>query len=335
MRSTSLQLTILTLVVFSFASLCSWLPGCSRSARNAPTALDPAPAAGAADGALEKGTPVEQVQEYVLKGEVRKVEKEAREVTLRHEAIPGFMEAMTMPFHIENPATLDDIRAGDQVEGKLRVVRKNGEISNYQLFDLTVTKPALARPLVLDVSGQSPVLRARPKRLEKGDPVPDFSMTGQDGKPFKLSDLRGHVVVLTFIYTRCPLPDFCPLMDRKFADLAQSIAAFPNRARQVRLLSVSFDPDHDTPAILREHARIRGAEPPLWTFTVASHEQLSRVAGPLGLIYGPGKSEIIHNLCTAVIDQEGKLARLEIGTQRNKWTSADLLKTIYSMLPSL
>ena len=271
----------------------------------------------------------------MLKGEVRKVEKDAREVTLRHEAIPGFMEAMTMPFHVENPATLEDLRPGDQVEGKLRVERKNGEISNYQLLDLTVTKPALAAPLVLDLSGKSPVLRARPKRLEKGDPVPDFTMTGQDGKPFKLSDLRGHVVVLTFIYTRCPLPDFCPLMDRKFADLAQSIAAFPDRARQVRLISVSFDPDHDTPAILREHARIRGAAPPLWTFAVASHEQLARVAGPLGLIYGPGKNEISHNLCTAVIDQEGKLARLEIGTQRNKWTSADLLKTIYSMLPSL
>ena len=167
---------------------------------------EPAPAAGTTAGTVGKRAPVEEVQEYVLKGEVRKVEKEAREVTLRHEAIPGFMEAMTMPFHVENPATLEDLRPGDQVEGKLRVERKNGEISDYQLLDLTVTKPALAAPLVLDLSGKSPVLRARPKRLEKGDPVPDFTMTGQDGKPFKLSDLRGHVVVLTFIYTRCPLP---------------------------------------------------------------------------------------------------------------------------------
>jgi protein SCO1/2 len=245
------------------------------------------------------------------------------------------MEAMTMPFHVEDPRALEDLRPGDQVEGKLRVERKNGEVSNYQLLDLAVTKPALAAPLVLDLSGKSPVLRARPKQLEKGDPVPDFTMTGQDGKSFKLSDLRGHVVLLTFIYTRCPLPDFCPLMDRKFADLAQSIAAFPDRARQVRLISISFDPEHDTPAVLREHARNRGAAPPLWTFAVASHDQLTRVAGPLGLIYGSIKNEISHNLCTAVIDQEGKLARLEIGTQRNKWTSADLLKTIYSMLRSL
>ncbi len=335
MRSISLQFKVITILVISPLSVCSLISGCSSPAGNAPKTGEQAPTASAAGNEVGKRTPTEKVQEYVLKGEVRKVEKKAREVTLRHEAIPGFMEAMTMPFHVENPVTLEDLRPGDQVEGKLRVERKNGEISDYQLLDLTVTKPALAEPLVLDLSGKSPVLRARPKRLEKGDPVPDFTMTGQDGKPFKLSDLRGHVVVLTFIYTRCPLPDFCPLMDRKFADLAQSIAALPDRARQVRLLSVSFDPDHDTPAILREHARIRGASPPLWTFAVASHEQLTRVTGPLGLIYGPGKNEITHNLCTAVIDQEGKLARLEVGTQRNKWTSADLLKTLYSMLPSL
>src|SRR5262249_49769372 len=106
------------------------------------------------------------------------------------------------------------------------------------------------------------------------------------------------------------------------------------RARAVRLLSVSFDPDHDTPEILRKHSQMRGGTPPLWTFAVASHVELARITTPLGLIYGPGKNEIIHNLCTAVIDPEGRLARLEVGTQRNKWSSADLLKSIDSLIPS-
>ena len=207
-----------------------------------------------------------ETKEYKLVGEVRKVEKESREVTIRHEAIPGFMAAMTMPFHVDDQAILDDLRAGDQVEGKLQVEQENGETRNYRLVDLAVSKPALAAPLVLDLSGKTPRLRVQPKRLEPGEPVPDFTMTGQDGKTFKLSDLRGHVVVLTFIYTRCPLPDFCPLMDRKFADLAQTVATFPRRAEAIRLLSVSFDPEHDTPEILRKHARIRGGTPPLWTF---------------------------------------------------------------------
>jgi protein SCO1/2 len=265
---------------------------------------------------------------------VRKVQKEAREVMIRHEAIPGFMEAMTMPFRLEDPALLDDLKPGDRVEGKLRVEFEDGQTKDYQLKDLAVTKPALAAPMVLDLGGGAARLRPGPQRLEPGEVVPDFAMTDQDGRALRLSDLRGHVVALTFIYTRCPLPDFCPMMDRKFADLARSIEAFPERAKQIRLLSISFDPDHDTPEVLRKHAQIRGGAAPLWTFAVASHEELARVMGPLGLIYGPGKGEILHNLCTAVIDPAGRLARLEVGSQSNKWSSADLLKTIYSHIPS-
>jgi protein SCO1/2 len=158
-------------------------------------------------------------------------------------------------------------------------------------------------------------------------------MTTQDGKALKLSDLRGEVVVLTFIYTRCPLPDFCPLMDRKFAELAGKIAASPQRAERVRLLSVSFDPEHDTPEVLEKHARVQGASPPLWTFAVASHAELARVAAPLGLMYGPSETEIIHNLSTAVIDPEGRLARLEIGTAARSWSASDLLKQVVSLIP--
>jgi protein SCO1 len=306
--------------------------GCSRSDRQRTEATE----AGARAPADRASKPVEsaEVKEYVLKGEIRKVEKEAGEVVIRHEAIPGFMAAMTMPFRLEDQALLEELKPGDEVEGKLRVELENGQTKDYRLINIAVTRPALAAPMVLDLAGGTPRLRPKPKRLEPGDPVPDFAMTGQDGKPIRLSDLRGHVVALTFIYTRCPLPDFCPLMDRKFADLARSIEVFPQRAEKIRLISVSFDPDHDTPEVLRKHAQIRGGTPPLWTFAVASHEELSRIIGALGLIYGPGKNEIIHNLCTAIIDPQGKLVRLEVGTQSNKWSSADLLKTIYSQIPA-
>src|SRR5262249_51266846 len=128
-----------------------------------------------------------------------------------------------------------------------------------------------------------------------------------------LADLRGQVVVLTFIYTRCPLPNFCPMQDQKFARLASLLGATRERAGAVRLLSVSFDPEHDTPEVLAGHARIKGAKPPLWTFAVATHEELRKVAEPLGLTYGPTKDEVIHNLVTAVIDPAGRLVALERG----------------------
>ena len=93
-------------------------------------------------------------------------------------------------------------------------------------------------------------------------------------------------------------------------------------------------PDHDTPEVLRKHAQMRGAAPPLWTYAVASHAELAKIAAPLGLFYAPGEREIAHNLCTVVIDPDGKLARLDLGRERNNWTASDLLKTVYALLPA-
>ena len=195
-------------------------------------------------------------------------------------------------------------------------------------------KPAPSVQAAPDISKNKALVGPQHRLLAVGEPVPDFTMTNQDGQAVKLSDLRGNVVALTFIYTRCPLPDFCPLMDKKFAELAQGIALYPERARQIRLISLSFDPEHDTPDLLRKHAQVRGATPPLWSYAVASHAELAKIGVPLGLYYQPGDSEIAHNLCTAIIDPSGALARLDIGTKRNDWAIADLLKTIYSVLPT-
>jgi protein SCO1/2 len=254
-------------------------------------------------------------------------------VLIRHEAIPGFMGAMTMPFKPADPTILPTLQAGDRVEGTLRVQMRDDAVQDYQLVDLKVTEPAQPPPSALEVAQGKVRPRQQPRRLEVGEPVPDFTMTGQDGQTVRLSDLRGKVIVLTFIYTRCPLPDFCPYMDRRFSELAQHLSSFPKRAKDIRLISLSFDPEHDTPEVLRKHARIRGAAPPLWTYAVASHAELAKVAAPLGLVFGPNGTEIAHNLCTAVIDRQGKLARLEVGTQANRWEMADLLKSIHALLP--
>jgi protein SCO1 len=282
---------------------------------------------------VHKGTaaPDAGVTDYVLKGVVKRVEKEREHVTIQHEAIPGFMDAMTMRFAYKDKDSLDSLRAGDHVQGTLRVQKAWGVVQAYELLGLTVN-PAAPAPPTPDISRNKALMREQPRRLETGDPVPDFTMTGQDGHAIKLSDLRGNVVVLTFIYTRCPLPDFCPFMDKKFAELAGRIAAFPGRARQIRLISLSFDPDHDTPELLRKHAQSRGATPPLWSFAVASHAELAKIGAPLGLFYQPGASEIAHNLCTAIIDPQGRLARLQIGTESNKWDTAEFQRTIYSLL---
>jgi protein SCO1/2 len=271
---------------------------------------------------------------YKLTGVVRAVDPARPSVTIRHDEIPGFMAAMTMTFRLKDASALEDVRPGDEVEATLVVVKQGGEVSDYELNDLVVSRPAPAPAVTIHAGESGPEVSPAAAPLKPGDEVPDFEMTTQDGQKQRLIDLRGHVVALTFIYTRCPLPDFCPRMDRKFSVLADRVSAVPGREEQVRLISLSFDPEHDTPEVLRRHAALLGGRPPLWTFAVASHEELARIARPLGLLYGPGKGEIIHNLTVALIDPEGRLIRSVSGPDAGGWEPADLLKSLYSRIPT-
>lgn len=295
--------------------------GCGRSAGPDATRLAPA-----APTTAEAAPPASERHRMV--GVVRGVDAQSGVVTIRHEEMPGFMKAMTMPFDVEDRTVLEDLQVGDEVEGTLVVTGNES-----RLVDLQVTKPATAPTLSLDLRGGTPQLRVKAERLEPGQMVPDFQFTTQEGTKMSLSDLRGKVVALTFIYTRCPLPDFCPALDRKFATMADRIEARPGRSEGIRLLSISFDPEHDTPEVLRKHAEIQGARPPLWTFAVAEHVELRKVAESLGLVYGPTKDEVIHNRCVAVIAPDGTLARLEVGEAGRTWTPAELLKTVYALIP--
>lgn len=315
------------------ASLGLSLHGGCKPATTAGDAGGPAGASAGFSRGQKRAPAKIEVADYALKGVVTRTEPEKQHVRIRHEEIPNLMPAMTMRFEYKDRDLLAELRPGDEVEGTLHVVKVDGAVESWELRGLTVTKPA-PKEMVLRLSNGKAELVPAPRPLQVGDAVPDFAMTMQDGKLVKLSQLRGTVIVLTFIYTRCPLPDFCPLMDKKFSALAQAIALFPERARHIRLISLSFDPEHDTPEVLRKHALIRGATPPLWTYAVATHDELAKVAPGLGLAYGPSKDEFIHNLCTAVIDRDGKLARVDIGTEPNRRETADLLKTVYSLIPT-
>jgi protein SCO1/2 len=293
--------------------LAGSLAGCGREKPpSAPIAAKPAP--------------VRTETTYELKGEVLGLDAKNGMIRIHHEAIPEFMPAMRMSFTLKDPRELESLKVGDIVQGSLWVVREKGIVTEYALGDLAV----VSRPLTLKVEGGEASLAGLPKRLEPGEVVPDFAMTTQDGTPLKLSDLRGKVVALTFIYTRCPLPDACPLLSRKFSEVADRLSTAPGRAERMRLLSVSFDPEHDTPEVLKKYATIQGAKPPLWTFAVASHAELARVAPGLGLSYGPRSDDIMHNLTAVVIDAEGRLVKIESG---KSWTPTDLFKTIYSQIP--
>ncbi len=263
---------------------------------------------------------------FELDGVVRAVDTEKGVVSIAHEDIPDLMPPMLMDFRLEDLTLLEDVIVDDEVSGLLEVdYDDQSQITRLELVDLVVTRPAPPRPPGADpIATPSP-----PPTLEPGEAVPDLVMTSQNGEVLRLSELQGHVVVLTFIFTRCPQPEYCPLMDRKFGELAKRIARSPDRADQVRLLSVSFDPEYDTPEVLAEHAQRVGAQPPLWTFAVADHEALREVAAPLGLTYAPMTDQIVHSLSTSVIAPDGTLARLELG---NTWTPEELYGQVRQLL---
>lgn len=296
-------------LILSLIALALLASGCGPRAASGP----------AATTARSQPKP-EPIRTFKLVGKVLKVEADSGLVTIHHEAIPGYMPAMPMPFEVKDRTLLDDIQPGDQVEGTLRV-----EPADSYLTDLSVTVPAPPPALKLDLSDGTAKLRPSLPRLEPGREVPDFTMTTQDGQPLRLADLRGEAVALTFIYTRCPLPNFCPRMDQKFGELARMLRTTPGHGAGVRLLSVSFDPEHDTPEVLRRHAASRGARPPLWTFAVAAHDELRKVAEPLGLTYGPTGDQVIHNLTTALIGPDGRLIRRLEGSA---WDPADAFRAL-------
>jgi protein SCO1/2 len=246
-------------------------------------------------------------RDFPLRGVVVALDPDTARVTVRHEAIPDFMPAMTMPLTLADPAQLADLAPGDTITATLRVDATGSRLHDVEVTGLPAEPPPVAPAIPL---------------LQPGDLVPDITLTTQDGQSLTLSDLRGKVVILTFIYTRCPLPEFCPRQDAQFAELARRVAQVPARADRVRLLSISMDPEHDTPEVLRRHASLRGAKPPLWTFAVASHEALGTFGPPFGLVYSSSTAgEIIHSLSTAMIGTDGRLIRLERGEH---WTADSL-----------
>jgi protein SCO1/2 len=223
------------------------------------------------------------------------------------------MPGMTMPFKVKDSALLRGRTPGDLVTATLVV----GEVEAYLS---TVDKTGFAPPT------DAPPPPA-PKTVKAGDPVADAPFTDQEGAPHRLQDWRGHRVALTFAYTRCPLPEFCPLMDRHFVAVQREVARAP-ALRDVRLLTITIDPSFDTPAVLKRHAAELGADPSTWSFLTPGLGASAPFFGQFGLIVereGENAGDITHNLRTIVLDAAGRVAALRTG---NDWTPAQLLADI-------
>ena len=250
-------------------------------------------------------------KQYELTGQILAVRPERLEVLVKHDDIKGFMPAMTMPYKVNEAALLAGAAPGDLITATLVV----GE-TDAHLSALRKTGHAAI---------ETPPIEPEVSALEmgrKGAIVPDAPLVDEDGKARPLASYRGHRVALTFIYTRCPDVEFCPLMNQNFLAVQKIVAAAPDLA-DVQLVSISVDPEFDTPAVLKAQARRVHADPARWHFLVAP----AAVPGQFAALFGVtatnnGSPTIIHNLGTAVIDPEGRLVALH---STNQWTPAELV----------
>jgi protein SCO1/2 len=256
-------------------------------------------------------------RQYELRGQVLAVDRAKGEITIKHEDIPRFMPAMTMPFRVRDARLLDGRAPGDLVTATLVVEETDAYLTAVAKTGFSeIPAPEAPLPPAFGI-----------ELLKPGDAVPDQALVDQDGQVRALASWKGRVVALTFIYTRCPFPTFCPLMDRQFAAVQKAIADDPALRGSVRLFSISFDPEYDTPEVLRKHAALRGADPAVWSYVTAPSDEIDRFAARFGMsiVRGPTPADFTHTLRTAVIDREGRLAALHTG---NEWTPDDLLRDI-------
>ena len=249
-------------------------------------------------------------REYQLQGQILAVRPERSEVVIKHEDIKGFMPGMTMPFKVKDGALLQGKAPGDLVTATLVV----GDVEAH-LRTLDKTGHAAV---------ETPAPPPPPDIREPGDRLTDAKLVDQNGAPASLAAYRGHRVALTFIYTRCPLPEFCPLMDRHFASVQKTITSTPALA-DVRLVTVTLDPAFDTPAVLKPYAARLGADPKIWSFLTGDPAEVNTFGSQLGIYveHNPQSAiDITHNLRTVVIDPDGRLVKVHNG---NSWTPAELV----------
>jgi protein SCO1 len=260
---------------------------------------------------------------YKLRGKVVQTNAATGKVTLNHDAIPGFMDAMTMPYKLKDPNILSELHPGDVLTADVLVSQDpNADVLLDHIVVVAQGKPDY-RPAVL-YHVPAP-----------GDKVPDFRLRNQDGRPIRLAQFKGKALLITFIYTRCPRPDFCPRVTWNFSQVNKQLAAIPAVYAKTHLLCVSFDPEHDTPERLRAYGAEyigRDAKDAFthWDFAVPDEAVLKQMAQYFDVgISDAADGSITHTLSTTLIGPDGKVVRFYSG---NEWTVDQVTADVKGLL---
>lgn len=290
-----------------FATMIFFVTGCDK-----PQSENSSPA---------NATQHTNLQTFEVKGIVIEVKPQEKAVVIRHEDVnangTNYMPAMTMPFDVKNTNELKNIGAGDPVSFRLLVTDTEGWIDH-------IVKTG---PKTNLVPANAPIRRAREvEPLSEGDVLPEYHFVNQFGKPLSTADFKGQALAIEFLFTRCPLPNFCPLLANNFAAAQKQLLASPNAPTNWHLLTISFDPEFDTPEVLKRYAESHGCDPKHWTFATGEQIDISAITEQFGVLLSKNEAGgFDHNLRAAVIDPSGRVRKIFIG---NEWRPQDLVEEL-------
>jgi protein SCO1 len=260
--------------------------------------------------------PAAPKQVFTVKGVIKELEPDGKTAVISHEAIPGYMQAMTMPFEVRDTNLLRGLQAGDAISFKLAVTPTEGWIEALTKLDAPAPSPA-PPPATQPAMHVSRALEP----MDEGDRLPDYHFTNELGEAVSLSQFKGQVLAFTFFFTSCPFPEYCPRMTSNFGQVEKDLGKMTNAPARWHLLSISFDPAHDTPRRLAAYALAADYDKTHWSFLTGDEEQISGLAEQMGENYWHEGGSIGHNLRTVVVDPSGHIRKIIPGS---KWSVGEL-----------
>jgi protein SCO1/2 len=251
-----------------------------------------------------------------LQGRVISKQPATQQLTIDNDDIPGFMPAMTMTYAVKDIDGFKRVQPADIIRADV-IVRPAGKL---WLEHLVVTGKGAAT---------STAESAAPHVLTIGDKAPDVPLVNQDGKTIRFGQFKGKAVLLTFIYTRCPFPDYCPLLTRQFAIIQKELAKNPDDYKRTHLMSISLDPNYDKPPVLREYGLSNMEHDPKgfehWDFVSTTPADLQKLVASFGLDYSEQDGQISHDLLTILLAPDGTVANM---WPYNNWHTSEVLEVM-------
>ncbi len=253
-------------------------------------------------------------QIHTAKGVVIEVTPAEKQIKIKHETISGYMPGMTMPFNVHDTNELTGLQPGDPVSFRIITTTNDGWIDQIQKTG--------ARTNVLPLTGAFHFVRDV-EPLNEGDPLPEYQLTNELGRAISTSQYKGQALAITFLFTRCPYPLYCPYLANNFEAAQKQLLTTPNAPTNWHLLTISFDTEFDTPAVLQQYAAAHDADPKRWTFATGNPVDVRAIGEQFGLVFWNEQAGVIsHNLRAVVIDASGRVEKIFTG---NEWQSADLV----------